>query len=331
MRIVVTGATGNAGSALVRAFRGSGVEVVGLARRLPETSGAPFDEADWVACDLLADDADRVLRSVLHGADAVVHLAWAVQPGRDDQPMRRANRVGTSRVLRAVAAAGVPHLVCCSSVAAYAPAGNRAVDERWPCEGIPGSNYSEDKVWLERTLAGFAPSGTSVAVVRPGTILQPAAAGEFGRWLLGPVLTRVLRRRWPVPLPFWAGLRGQVVHADDLAAAFRSIVDRRATGAFNIAAAPVLTAPDVAEAFGAVPLQLPKRVVTTAARASGRLGLHRLHPGWLAVADQVVLMDTRRARSTLDWRPRHDAIAALRSVVDGLVRGSGQATAPLAA
>ena len=328
---MITGATGNAGSALVRAFRGTGIEVVGLARRLPGTGAPPFDEADWVSCDLLADDADQLLASVLRGADAVVHLAWAVQPGRDDQPMRQANRRGTSRVLRAVVAAGVPYLVCCSSVAAYSPAGNHAVDEHWPCDGIPGSSYSADKVWLERTLAEFARSGPALAIVRPGTVLQPAAAGEFGRWLLGPVLTRLLGRRWPIPLPFWSGLRGQVVHADDLAAAFRSIVDRRATGAFNIAAAPVLTAPDVAEAFGAVALPLPKRVVTTGARATERLGLHRLHSGWLAIADQVVLMDTRRARSTLDWCPRYDAMTALRSMVDCLAGRTGQTTAPLAA
>lgn len=57
MRIAVVGATGNAGTAVLRALRSTPevTSVVGIARRLPDTRSEPYDGCEWVEIDIAAD------------------------------------------------------------------------------------------------------------------------------------------------------------------------------------------------------------------------------------------------------------------------------------
>src|SRR6185312_234391 len=79
MRVVVTGATGNVGTSVLRALSADPAvdEIVALARRAP---GRALEGAEFLRADVTTDD----LAAVFRGADAVVHLAWLIQPGRDE-------------------------------------------------------------------------------------------------------------------------------------------------------------------------------------------------------------------------------------------------------
>ena len=79
MRVVVLGASGNAGTALLRALDAEpGVEdVTAVARRPPQRWASP--KVMWQGLDIAKDHLVPTLR----GADAVVHLAWLIQPARD--------------------------------------------------------------------------------------------------------------------------------------------------------------------------------------------------------------------------------------------------------
>src|SRR5207245_701309 len=144
----IVGASGNVGTALLRRLaREPGItEIVGVARRPPDPAIAPYDRASWVACDIGTPAGARTLTRAVAGADAVVHLAWQIQPSHDRTLLRRTNVAGSGHVVRAVLDAGVRALVYASSVGAYAPGPkDRPVDESWPATGIAGSAYSEDK------------------------------------------------------------------------------------------------------------------------------------------------------------------------------------------
>ncbi|MFI9812740.1 NAD-dependent epimerase/dehydratase family protein [Saccharothrix variisporea] len=327
MRVVVTGASGNVGTALRRALAGLGADVVCVARRVPEsaagsppprTAGSAASGTEtWVGCDVGAPAADVLLREVFAGADAVVHLAWAVQPGPDDPPMRRTNLDGSAHVL--AAAAGVPHVVVASSVAAYTPA-RHVVDETWPCDGVPGSAYSLHKARLEHLLDQY--DGAPVARIRPCAVVQPEAGAELDRWALSPLVPPGLLRKPWLPVPLWSGLRAQVVHADDVARAIVVILLHGAEGAFNVAGEPLLDADDLARTFGGFRLPVPLPVLTALAWPTWRLGLQPLHPGWLRLADRASIVDTTRLRA-LGWEPRHDAREALAEFVAAVAEGRG--------
>ncbi|WP_410656954.1 NAD-dependent epimerase/dehydratase family protein [Amycolatopsis sp. lyj-112] len=332
MRIVITGATGNVGTALLHALETGDDDLVGVARRLPDTTAVPYRAAGWSAVDL-GDDVGRAkLTDLVEGADAVVHLAWAISPARDDPPMWRTNDHGTRNVLAAVAAAGVPHLVVLSSVAAYgfAPRWEK-VSESWPRDGIATSAYSRGKAALESLLDRFEENHPDIAVarLRPCAILQRQAAGEFERWLLGPAVPAgIVGRRW-LPIPLWTDLRAQAVHSADVAEAIRLVLEKRFTGAVNLAAPGVLQADALADLLGGIRIPAPRSLVRVAAHAAWRTGALPLHPGWLDLADNAPLVDTTLAETTLGWKPRYDAASVLAELVAGLRSGEGAASPPL--
>jgi len=89
MRVVVTGATGNVGTSVIEAL-GETPEVeqiVGVARRLPSIKPA---KTTWVDADIVSSD----LETIFTGADAVIHLAWAIQPSHDSETLERINLDG---------------------------------------------------------------------------------------------------------------------------------------------------------------------------------------------------------------------------------------------
>ena len=329
MRVVVIGATGNVGTSLVLALAADArVEsVVGIARRIPELQVA---KTEWRAADVSSSDLVEPLR----GADAVVHLAWLIQPSRDLDTLYATNVTGSRRVFEAVAAARVPALVYASSVGAYSPGPkDRAVDESWPERGIGTSFYSRHKADVEAMLDAFERDHPSVRVVRlrPALIFKRDAASGVRRLFAGPFLPTSLLRRSLLPIvPNIPRLRFQAVHTDDVAEAYRSAVLGDARGAFNVAAEPVLDADVLARVAGARPLRVPAGAVRALTTATWRLHLQPTPPGWVDMALQTPIMDASRARAELGWAPSRSSTEALVELLEGMRANAGIATPPLA-
>jgi UDP-glucose 4-epimerase len=329
LRVAVTGATGNVGSAVVRALvaEPSVSEIVAIARRRPE---ALAPSVRFVAADVASDN----LRPAFEGVDAVVHLAWLIQPGRDESVTARVNVTGSRRVFEAAAAAGVSALVHASSVGVYSPGPkDPPVDEAWRTDGIASSFYSRHKAQAERDLDRVEAEHPALRVVRlrPGLIFQRGAATEIRRLFVGPLLPTTLMRPELVPvMPDVPGLRVQAVHADDVADAYRRAVVGDVRGAFNIAAGPVIDTRLIATMLGARPVRTDPRVLRGLAAGAFALRLSPTEPGWLDLALQTPLMSTRRAREELGWTPRRPADDALRELAAGMRDEAELTTPPLA-
>ena len=330
MRVVVTGATGNVGTSVLAALTGEPVveEIVALARRR-----ASFGSARVTS--IAADVRHADLAQLFADADAVVHLAWLIQPSRDEAELRSVNVEGTRRVLEAVARADVGALVYASSVGAYSPGPkDRAVDERWPTGGIPSLFYSRHKAEVERMLDRFERDRPQTRVVRlrPGLIFKREAATGIRRLFAGPLLPSPLVRRGLIPLvPDMARLRFQAVHSRDIGDAYRRALVSDAHGPFNIAADPVIDSALLAELLHARRVPLRPRLLRGAASLSWRLRLQPSPPGWIDLALGVPLMDTRRAREELGWQASTSASDALLELLEGLRDGADFPTPPLAA
>jgi nucleoside-diphosphate-sugar epimerase len=328
MRVVVTGASGNVGTSLLGALAGDATvtSVLGLARRLPELR---LPKVTWATADVVDDDLVPHFR----GADALVHLAWLLQPSHDQFGMWRVNVVGSQRVLRAAAESGVGAVVYASSIGAYSPGPkDRPVDESWPTHGITTSSYSRDKAYVERLLDVFERDHPGIRVVRlrPALTFKRAAASEIRRFFLGPLVPGTLARREAIPVvPRVRRLRTQAVHADDVGQAYRLAVVGDARGAFNLAADPVVDADTLAGLLDARQVAVPVPLLKAAAAATWRLRLQPISSGWIDLALRSPLLDAGRARAELGWRPRYTATQALEELLAGLRQAAGAPTPPL--
>ena len=328
MRVVVIGATGNVGTSVLQSLVGEPKvdEVVGVARRLPSLV---MPKTTWVEADIVDDD----LTGIFRGADCVVHLAWLIQPSRDQRLLAAVNVEGSSRIFQAVGAAKVPSLVYASSVGAYSPGPkDQQVDESWPTEGIVSAYYSRQKAAVERILDRFERESPDTRVVRlrPALIFKRDAAAEIRRYFAGPFLPNPLVRRALIPVvPRAERLVFQAVHSLDVGEAYRLAIVGDARGAFNVAADPVLDADALGDALGAKPVPVHAGALRAAAALSWHLRLQPTAPSWLDMALGVPLMDTARARSELGWKPRYRADEALVDLLHGLRDGAAYDTPPL--
>ena len=369
MRVVVVGASGNVGTAVLRALVREPVvtSIVGVARRVPRADGSstvlpPHDAAEWVRVDL-TDTADAVVRGLdtaFAGADAVVHLAWAVQPSHDRSYLRRVNVGGSRAVIDAVVRNNVPHLAVASSVGAYSPGPDdgRLVDESWPTRGVLTSSYSVDKVAQERMLDALEAENPRIAVtrMRPALMFQRDAGSEISRLFIGGPGTAVLRAASRTPgkvvgglmrgwqseeaspddgarlplLPFPARVRLQALHTDDAADAFRAAIVGRHPGPFNLATDEVLT-PQLMAALlaGGRLLQVPQKAVRTALAAAWRARLAAIDEGWFDLGVSVPALDSTRAREVLRWKPARTGAEAVLELVDAILERAGTTSPPL--
>jgi UDP-glucose 4-epimerase len=332
MRVVVLGATGNVGTSVLHALAGEErVEsILGIARRRPDLK---WPKTTWVEADISRDD--RELERHFQGADCVVHLAWLIQPSRDEATLYATNVEGSQHVFNATVRAGVPSLVYASSVGAYSPGPkDRAVDESWATDGVPTSFYSRHKAATERLLDSLEREHPDLRVVRlrPGLIFKREAATGIRRLFGGPFIPSPLVRRSLIPIvPKVDRLRFQAVHSLDVGDAYRrAIVNEDARGAYNVAAEPVLDPDELGRLLGARPVPLPEAALRAGADLTWRLRLQPSPKGWVDMALNVPIMSTRRIRDELGWRETRTSGEALLDLLDGMRDGSGVDTPPLA-
>jgi nucleoside-diphosphate-sugar epimerase len=266
------------------------------------------------------------LKGAFAGADVVVHLAFQVMGTTTRATIHATNVEGTLNVLRAAAGAGARRLVYASSVAAYGFHADNPVGmtEEWPVRPAAHLFYAREKADLERRLGEEAAGhpGIDVFLLRPSIVVGPHTVGAKGGVppplaSLGHRLGAAARRlpvRVPVPVP---RLPVQFVHEDDVGQALLlCAVGAGPPGAYNIAGDGVLSGPDVARELGFGALPLPGILGRAPARAIASLAELPLVPpivAWAEALSHPAVMDTRKAKDELGWRPRYTGREALRA------------------
>jgi 2-alkyl-3-oxoalkanoate reductase len=191
-RVLVTGANGFLGRALVRRLRQPG-EAVRVQLRRPWRM-APSDDIQAVYGDLgNPETADRAVRC----AEVVFHLASAMKGGPSE--FQSGTVWGTRNIVEACARHGVRRLVYVSSMAVLDHAAHLPgvpANEASPCEPNPRERglYTQTKLEAERmVLQAAAENRIRAVVLRPGQIYGPGAENAppggtieiAGRWLVG--------------------------------------------------------------------------------------------------------------------------------------------------
>ncbi|BBY01245.1 sugar epimerase family protein [Mycobacterium seoulense] len=264
MRIAITGASGVLGRGLASRLLSQGHDVVGIARRRPESWPST---AEFVVADIR--DTDAVSRAVA-GAVAVAHLAWANSPGPEARISEQVNIEGTRNVLAAMAGSGARRIVFGSSAQVYG-GGNAPRTEH--DDRTPVSADGHHKARVERMLEE---SDLEWVAIRSALILGRSVDNWVRRLLARPAFPDGSADRLM-----------QVVHLDDALRLFnRAIVDTEiGSGPVNLAAPGELTFRRVAAALG---------------RPVVRLGLG---PAELQLVHGAAFMDTARLREQWGFRP----------------------------
>lgn len=223
-RVLITGATGFVGSAVLRAFVAAGYRVRALVRAGSERAELAAGEVEVAPGDLREHDA---LRAAVAGCEGLIHVAADYRlfvP--DPAPMYATNVDGTRALMRAALDAGVRRIVYTSSVAVL---GHRAdgapADEgtRATLEDMIG-HYKRSKFLAEAAVSQLAASdGLPAVIVNPSAPVGPRDARPTPT---GRMVLEAARGRMPAYLD--TGLN--IVHVDDVGEGHRLAYERGAVG-----------------------------------------------------------------------------------------------------
>ena len=306
--VLVTGASGFVGRALVTLLAERGWHVRALASRRAGKRGAattPRSERVEVvpALDL---DRDVDWHHVLHGVDAVVHLAGLAHTrGLPEATWMQVNGYATEALAVAARRAGVRRLVLMSSVRAQSgPTASDALTEDRPAE--PTDAAGRSKLRGEIGVQGVLGSGaTDYVILRPVLIYGHGATGNMS------FLARLARSRLPLPLGALTGKRSLLSLANACDAILH-VLDRPTASRQTFLVADPGPALDVREMLLAMRAGLERSptlvpVPTAILRGPARLAGQRQALDTLA---RPLLVDTRRLETT-GWHPTLDTRTGL--------------------
>jgi UDP-glucose 4-epimerase len=231
--------------------------------------------------------------------DAVVHLAFVLNPIHDEARMYEIDVGGTHNVLEACSAAGVGQVLVTSSSTAYGafPDNPVPLTEEDPVRGVAGFEYARDKAESDRLcqLWSLRHPDRVMTIVRPCIVF-------------GPSVDNYLVRLW-TKQPFQAdfGLPDpgvQFVHEDDVVSAVVALLDGRLSGAFNVAGDGVMSAEECASIVGLPRRRVPLRAYRRFAALMWRVRASEAPPGSLDFAVYPWIVSAQKLKDAAGWAPR---------------------------
>ena len=310
-RVLVTGATGFAGTNIVPMLIAAGWQVRACGRELRR---APPD-CEFITKDLAQEPN---LDDLVTGSDAVLHLAGRAHVMRESagDPLaeyRRTNVVPTKRLLDAAARNGVRQFIFASSVKVHGESSqNRPIRETDPLNAE--DPYGVSKIEAENIIVEkSAGSGLSTSILRLPLMYGPGVKGNILR------LAKLVQLG--IPLPF-ASINNQrsMLNVDNLGSAILALLSRPMAGhrTFLVSDGHDVSTPELLRSMAAALGQqsrmfpFPPALLRLAAKATGRgAEIRRL--------GDSLQVDIRRIREQLDWKPPFtldDGISKTLNVMD---------------
>jgi UDP-glucose 4-epimerase len=298
MRYVITGGSGYIGTRLVDLLSASEQteRIVIADARPPSTYYRP--KTEYARLDVRDRDGVRALLE-RERPDALVHLAFILNPSHDEHLMYDVDVNGTHNVLEAAGAAGTPQVLVTSSASAYGafPDNPVPLTEEDPVRGAPDFSYARDKTEADRVCQLWAAKYPD----RTMTIVRPCI-------VLGPNVDNYLVRLW-THQPFMIDhghmdYELQFVHEDDVVAAISMLLEGKHGGAFNVAGDGTITAQECAELIGSPIRKMPLKAYRALARAMWAIRRAEAPPGSIDFAIHPWIVSAEKLKG-LGWEPKH--------------------------
>jgi nucleoside-diphosphate-sugar epimerase len=319
-RVLVTGASGFVGRALVERLVTDRRHSVRIAVRTPLTDLPPGVEQVRIA-DI---DATTEWNTALAGVEVIVHAAARVHVMHERHPdplaaFRQTNVAGTLRLAHEAAAAGVRRFVFLSSIKVNGESTAPGRPFREDDIPAPLDPYGISKREAEDGLLALTRTTLmQVVIVRPPLVYGPGVRANFAS------LMRLVRSGMPLPLGA-INNRRTFVALDNLVDLIVTCIDHPAAAnqIFLAGDAEDLSTTDLLRRLGVALgrhtrlLPIPARWIESAVALIGRR----------AVADRLfgsLQIDTDKAHRVLGWTPPRDVDAALRATAARFLASSGR-------
>jgi nucleoside-diphosphate-sugar epimerase len=291
-RVLVTGASGCVGRQALPLLVARGWEVHAVASKTPPPDS---DGVRWHRADLLDGDQTRaIVRSAQ--ADAMLHLAWYIAPGRWAAAPENFDWLRASlELVQAFRAEGGTRLVSAGSCLEYDWSYGYCAEDRTPC--VPHTAYGACKHALQVVTSALCRDGLTTAWGRIFFLYGPH---EHPDRLVASVIRSLLAGE-PARTSHGNQVR-DYLHAADVAEAFVTLLESDLVGPINIASGQGVTLKEIVQRLGAL---------------VGRPDLLRLGAVPAAPTDvPLVVADTTRLNTILGWRPRIDLDSGLTRTID---------------
>ena len=194
MKVLVTGATGFVGGAVVRALVNHGIDVRVLARAGADLQNIKNLTVERVEGDL-RDQAS--LRRSLTGCRQLYHVAahyalWA----KDPAIFYDVNVTGTKNLLEAAREVGTERIVYCSTIGAIGlpPSGGLGTEETPVSLEQMAGHYKRSKYLAEQEVLKLSKAGLPVVIVNPSA---PVGTGDVKPTPTGQVIVDFMKGRIP--------------------------------------------------------------------------------------------------------------------------------------
>lgn len=308
-KVMITGANGFVGKAMIRRLSASKVPMVAVFR------SQPLVHEDGITEHILDIGPETNWDKALQGCEVVIHLAARVHVMKDTavDPLaefRRTNLASTVNLARQAAAAGVKRFVYISSIKVN---GEFTSELPFSPSNMPGPQdaYGVSKLEAERALHEISrASGMDVVIVRPPLVYGPGVRANFR------ALLNVVNLAWPLPLGCVHNRRS-MIYLDNLTdAIFQCAIHPKASGkTFLVADGEDISTPDLIRKLAKV-LHRPCRVfgfpvvlLTLLAALTGKSSsVNRL--------TQSLIIDDSDIRNQLNWVPPYTLDQGLKETVD---------------
>jgi UDP-glucose 4-epimerase len=323
MKYLITGGSGYIGGRLIELLtQRDDTEVVNLDVNHPAVQEP---RTRFVQMDI----RDRGMRALLEAErpDALVHLAFVLNPLRDEHAMYDIDVNGTDNVLTAASAAGTQQLLVASSTTAYGafPDNPVPLTEEDPVRGLPGYEYARDKTEIDRLCQLWAARHPD----RLMTIVRPTI-------VFGPNVDNYIVRFWSQS-PFFPLLDGndpdwQFVHEDDVVDAMSRLLTEQRAGIFNLTADGTIKLSECARLAGLKTRRISTRLYRRIARTSWALHLPRVEapPGQIDFILYPWIASNEKIKAELGWTPRYTSRETFEITMraKGRLAHRGEAVAP---
>ncbi len=307
--IGITGVSGYLGARLVALLteREDIDSIVGLDIMPPKIE---CPKLNFFAKDIRDNSITDLFRE--HEVDTVLHLAFVVKPIHDLKKMHDVDYNGTRNILECARRAGVDHVVAVSSTFAYGahPDNPVPLKEDDPLRGNERFPYGYNKRGVDLMMQEYAEKHPDLplTILRPCTVFGPTINNYVSR-----LVFRKVTINFPDTNPDF-----QFVHEDDFVGACLAALDKKISGAFNIAGDGTLTIREIAAKVGAKTVTIPAWLIYPLLELAWKLRFKGVetNAGVLDYLRFPFVGSNEKAKKKLNFYPRYSSAETLEETIN---------------